>query len=80
MVAILFKEKNKGIVFTNMPLSTPTMRRRSFWNTQTSPPEKITSKLCQKPGKVEVIEPSRNGLFPDAGFTIMLSGKSQEKS
>ena len=37
--------------------------------------EKVVSTLFQQPGKVERVEESKEGYFPDAGFTIMVAGK-----
>jgi len=37
--------------------------------------EKVVSTLFQKPGKVEEMEAPREGLFHDAGFTIVVAGK-----
>jgi len=39
--------------------------------------EKIVSTLFQEPGKVQRVEESREGYFPDAGFTIIVAGKRQ---
>jgi SAM-dependent methyltransferase len=37
--------------------------------------EKIVSTLFQRPGEVHRTEDSREGYFPDAGFTIIVAGK-----
>jgi len=37
--------------------------------------EKIVSALFQKPGEVQHVEEPKEGYFPDAGFTIIVSGK-----
>jgi len=39
--------------------------------------EKVVSMLFQQPGKVQHVEESREGYFPDAGFTILAAGKRQ---
>jgi SAM-dependent methyltransferase len=39
--------------------------------------EKLVSMLFQKPNKVQQIEESREGYFPDAGFTIIVAGKRE---
>ena len=38
--------------------------------------EKIVSTLFQKPGEVHHAEEAKEGYFPDAGFTIIVAGKS----
>ena len=37
--------------------------------------ESVVSTLFQRPGQVEHTEAPRQGLFNDAGFTIILAGK-----
>ena len=37
--------------------------------------EKIVSTLFQRPNEVQYFEESREGYFPDAGFTIIVAGK-----
>jgi len=39
--------------------------------------EKVVSMLFQKPGKAQHVEESREGYFPDAGFTIIVAGRQQ---
>jgi hypothetical protein len=39
--------------------------------------EKVVSTLFQQPGKLEHVEESREGYFPDAGFTIIVAGKPE---
>jgi len=39
--------------------------------------EKVVSMLFQQPGKVQHAEESREGYFPDAGFTIIVAGKRE---
>jgi len=41
--------------------------------------EGVVSTLFQKPGEVEDVESPRNGYNPDAGFTIVVAGKTQER-
>ncbi len=42
--------------------------------------EKVVSTLFQKPGEVERTESPQNGYSPDAGFTILVGGKTQGNS
>jgi SAM-dependent methyltransferase len=39
--------------------------------------EKVFSTLFQRPGVVEHMESPREGFYPDAGFTVILAGKSK---
>ena len=38
--------------------------------------EKVLSTLFQKPGEVKEMEPPREGFSPDAGFTVVVAGKT----
>lgn len=39
--------------------------------------EKITSTLFQQPGNVREMEESKQGYYPDAGFTVITAGKKE---
>jgi SAM-dependent methyltransferase len=41
--------------------------------------EKVVSTLFQKPNEVQVMETSREGFYPDAGFTIVVASKPPER-
>ncbi len=40
--------------------------------------EEVISTLFQKPNEIQIMEPPREGFFPDAGFTIMVARKVLE--